>query len=77
MMKQMSTAHTAVLRHGMVWIKEYGMMSHRAFEGVQEEELKNTEFWAYILCHKHVQFMYLNKSGKNLILLGSKLAMQI
>lgn len=77
MMKQMSTAHTAVPRHGMLWVKEYGMMTQRGFEGVWEEELKNTEFWAYILCYKHIQFTYLNKSGKNLILGGSKLAMQI
>lgn len=44
MMKQMSTAYTAVPRHGMVWIKEYGMMTQGGFEGVQEEELKNIEF---------------------------------
>lgn len=41
----------------MVWIKEYGMMTQGGFEGVQEEELKNIEFWAYTLCHKHIQFM--------------------
>jgi len=29
-------------------------MTQGGFEGVREEELKYTEFWSYILCHKHI-----------------------
>lgn len=51
-------------------------MTEGRFKGVWEEERKNTD-WVYILRYKHIQSMYLNKSGKNVIILGSKPAMQI
>lgn len=76
MMKQMRAAHTAGPRHGMVWIKEYGIVTEGRFKGVWEEAQKNTD-GVYILQHKHIQFMYLNKSGKSVIISGSKPAMQM
>lgn len=70
-------AYAAVSRHEMLWIEEYGMMTLERCERLQEEELQNNEFWAYLLCHKYIQFMFLNKSGIDLSLFGAKVAMQI
>lgn len=69
--------HAAVPRHGMLWIEEYGMMTLGRFERVQGEELKNKEFRVYLLCHKYIQFMFLNKSRIDLNLFGAKVAMEM